>query len=707
MAQDKVLELALKRFKVAADAEADYRKDAKSDTMFYCAEQWEGDAKNARGNRPCLVINRLPQFTRQITNELRQNPPSITVIPANDGTEDIANIYNGIIRHIQESSHANVAYSTANNAQVIAGKGYFRIITDYCNDTSFDQEIKIARIKNALSVYCDPASIEPDESDAMYKFITADISHEEFKCQYPGKDVVSNDELTSKGDEIRTWAALDKDSMRIAEYFTVEEKDDKEIYRLPDGTQVSEKPKDGEFDTRMLKKRKVMWYKMSAVEILDSKEWAGKYIPVVPVLGEDIDVDGKRVIKGMVRDAKDPQRMYNYWASAQAEAIALAPKAPFIMAEGQQEGYEEMWSDANTKNYSTLIYNPKSVDGQLIGAPQRNQAEPPVQAMTIAMQQASEDLKSITGIHDASLGARSNEVSGTAIKARTMQGDVANYHYKDNFSYSLMYAGKVIIDLIPKIYDGARIVRILGADGTSEYKKINQPSDEKDANGINKIYDMTVGEYDVVVDTGPSYKTKRAEDSANMSALLSANPDLWKVIGDLAVKAMDWPDAQQIGDRLKKTLPPELQDDDTNEEIPDKIKQQLMQLTQQNKQLTEALHGMADTIDKKTLELESKERIAYSKNETDLVIKSMGMQGDANHALFEAELGHVAQEQAHVHEVTLQQNAAQNQQDMQQDSNQNQQMMQQSTQDHAANMQQSQQDFQSEAAAQPPSQNAN
>lgn len=701
------MELALKRYKVAADAEADYRKDAKSDTMFYCAHQWDDDAKNARGNRPCLVINRLPQFTRQITNELRQNMPSITIIPANDGTEDVANIINGIVRHIQESSHASVAYSTANNAQVIAGKGYFRIITDYCNDKSFDQEIKIARIKNALSVYCDPASVEPDESDAMYKFITADISHAEFIRQYPDKEVVDNTELTSKGDEIRAWAALDKDSMRIAEYFTVEEKDDKEIYRLADGTQVDTKPKDGEYDTRMLKKRKVMWRKMSAVEILDSKEWAGKYIPIVPVLGEDIDVDGKRVIKGMVRDAKDPQRMYNYMTSASAEAIALAPKAPFIMAEGQQEGYEEMWANANTKNYSTLIYNPKSIGGQVIGAPQRNQAEPPIQAMNMALQQYSEDLKAITGIHDASLGARSNEVSGKAIQARTMQGDVANYHYKDNLSYSLMYAGKVILDLIPKIYDGARVVRILGADGTSDYKKINQPSDEKDANGQPKVFDLTIGEYDIVVDTGPSYKTKRAEDSANMAALLSNNPDLWKVIGDLAVKAMDWPDAQQIGDRLKKTLPPELQDDDTNEELPIKVKQQLVQLTQQNKQLTQTIHAMADTIDSKTLELESRERIAYSKNETDLVIKSMGMQGDANHALLEAELGHVAAEQARVHQIGMQQLTAQNQQTAQQDANQNQQVMQQSTQDHVADIQQSQQDFQSEAAAQQPSQDAN
>jgi len=435
----KIIELALRRFKVCSDAEADNRKAMKSDIKFYIGDQWDDDAKNARGNRPTLVVNRLPQFTRQITNELQQNMPAIEIIPANDGTEEIAEMYNGIIRHIQESSQAPIAYATSNSSQVICGKGYFRIITEYCNDKGFDKDIKIKRIKNALSVYCDPASIEPDESDAMYKFITADISHEDFKRQYPGKQVVYNDELTSKGDEIKAWCAFEKDSMRIAEYFTIEEKDDYPIYRLPDGTVVKEKPEGEDYDTRMITKRTVKWRVISGVEVLEEIEWPGKYIPVIPVLGDDVDYDGKRIIKGMVRDAKDPQRMYNYWSSAQAEAIALAPKAPFIMAEGQAEGYEDQWAAANTKNQSYLLYKPQSIGGAIIGAPQRNQAEPPVQAMVQAMAQASEDIKAITGIHDASLGARSNEVSGTAIKARTMQGDVANYHYKANFAHSLMF----------------------------------------------------------------------------------------------------------------------------------------------------------------------------------------------------------------------------------------------------------------------------
>ncbi len=293
-----------------------------------------------------------------------------------------------------------------------------------------------------------------------------------------------------------------------------------------------------------------------------------------------------------------------------------------------------------------------------MGAPQRNQAEPPVQAMVQAMQQAGEDIKNITGIHDASLGARSNEVSGKAIQARTMQGDVANYHYKDNFSNSLLYEGKQFIDLIPKIYDAPRILRILGEDGTSEYKKVNQPSDDKDENGIAKVYDLTTGEYDVVVDVGPSYKTKRQQDSANMATLLQGNPDLWKVAGDLMVKAMDWPDAQQLSDRLKKILPPELQDNDGEQVIPPQVKQQLDQSGQMIEQLTQTVHKLQDEIDTKRMELESKERIEYKKLETAITIKAMGMDGQANHELMAAEFESIGRSESAVHEAALAEHAA-------------------------------------------------
>lgn len=661
---DPVMELALKRFQFTADSEFDNRKEMKSDTEFYVSDQWDSGIKNDRlqDNRPCLTINRLPQFTRQITNAMRQNPPSVRTIPVGDADEDVAEIFDGMMRHIQEASRASIAYCTAYEAQVRCGLGFYRILTEYVDDESFDQEIRIKRIKNPLSVYVDPAAIEPDYSDAMYMFVTEDMAIDDFKDMYPNKQVISNDTLLSKGDEVLGWAK--KDSMRIAEYWTVEEKDHGMLYQLADGRIVKKLPKGVEAaKERPNKTRTVMFRKISGVEVLEEQEWPGKYIPIIPVLGEDIDVDGKRVIKGMVRDAKDPQRMLNYWSSCQTEMIALAPKSPFVGAEGQFEGYEDIWATANTKNHAFLTYNPKSIGGTVIGPPQRQTAEPAVQAMVEALQQAGQDLKDTTGVYDAQLGAKSNEVSGTAINARTRQGDVANYHFTDNFAQSQLHEGRILIDLIPKIYDTQRVVRILHPDGTSEQKTINGPSGEVDDQGVQKIYDITQGKYNVVVDTGPSYKTKRQEDAANMTQILQGNPELWQVAGDIFVKAMDWPDAQQLADRLKKALPPQLQDaEDGQQQLPPQVQQAMQKMQEQNQQLTQTVHKLMDEIEQKKVEMdakaqmqreanESKERIAYSGNEVTLVTKAMGMQGDANHALLEAEFASIGKKEDAIHQM--------------------------------------------------------
>ncbi len=656
-----VIQEAVERFLFASMSEKENREAMKADMEFYVSDQWDASIRTNRmgSQRPCLTINRLPQFTRQITNALRQNMPSVRTIPVNDADEDVAKIFDGMMRQIQESSQAGIAYASANNAQVICGLGFFRIVTEYCNNKNFDKEIKIKRIKNPLSVYVDPSSIEPDYSDAQYMFITEDLTFEEFQRRYPKKTSVTADTLTGKGDPVRAWLTGDKNTMRIAEYFTIEDGDETTIYQLEDGSIVTEVPEgQKEVSQRTINERKVVWRIISAVEELEKKAWDGKYIPIVPVMGEEIDVDGRRVIKGMVRDATDPQRMYNYMVSAQTEAIALAPKAPFIVANGQLEGLKEIWAAANTQNYAYLPYNPVVNGGVAVPEPRRQNVEPPIQAMTLAANQFSDDLKGVTGIYDASLGAHGNETSGKAINARKMQGDVSNYHYMDNFAYAQLHCGRIMIDLIPKTYDSARIVQCLGQDGTVEHKKINQPSGEKDANGIEKIYNLTEGEYNVVVDTGPSYKTKRQEDAELMAQIAQGNPELMKIAGDIIVRNMDLPGAQELSDRIKKTLPPQLQDTDPSKEIPLPIKQQLDQSAQMIQALTSELHKLQDEKDQKKMELDSKERIAYKQMETDITIKSMGMQGDANHALMEAQFKSIAQSEATVQEASLAEHGA-------------------------------------------------
>jgi len=640
--------LARERFTFTAEAEYNNRIAAKGDLEFYVSDQWDQGTKadRASANRPCLTINRLPQFTRQITNGLRQNMPAVHIIPVHDSDEEVAEILEGMVRHIQDISQSGIAYSTANLNQVVAGQGFFRVVTEYLNEKSFDQEIKIKRIKNALSVYVDPNAIEPDYSDARYMFITSDLTRAAFEERYPDKTIVSDDYLSAMGDSVRTWLSGNRDVMRIAEYWTVEEKRSK-LYQLEDGSIVDKVPEGQKaLKDREVVERKVMCRHISGVEVLEEYEWEGKYIPIIPCLGEDIDVDGTRIIKGMVRDAQDPQRMYNYWATAQTEMIALAPKAPYIIAEGQLEGYKAIWENANTTSYSALPYKPTDIMGHPVPPPQRQVAEPPVQAMVQAMSQAAEDLKATTGIYDASLGAKSNETSGKAINARKMQGDVSNYHFMDNFSYSIQHLGRILLDLIPKIYVTQRIVRILGQDDSVSYKTINGPSGEKDANGIEKIYDITTGQYDVTVDVGPSYKTKRQQDSESIGNLLQANPELWATCGDLLVKSMDWPDAEQISERLRKMLPPQLQDaPDGQQEIPQQVKQMLDQQSQQIEQMTAVIHQLSDERDMKLYELKSKETIEFEKMKTQITIEAMKVEAGASQSLMQAEFASIANDE--------------------------------------------------------------
>jgi hypothetical protein len=630
---DPIITLAMERFKTTAEAEFEGRKAAKDDMEFYVSNQWPDQISQDRqtDGRPCLTINRLPQFVRQVTNDQRMNRPSVKVIPVEDSDENVAKIYEGLVRHIQEASQADIAYDTACQTQVICGRGFFRIITDYCNEENFDQDILIKRIKNPLTVYVDPASIEPDYSDARFMFIVEDLSKEEFKSMYPKAEVISDTSFMSRGDGASTWAT--EKAMRIAEYFTVED-EVKKLYQLASGEIVAEVPEGEEaVKEREAVTKKVIWRKISCVEVLEEKDWAGKYIPIIPVLGDDLDVDGKRYIKGMVRDAKDSQRMYNYWASAQTEAIALAPKAPFIAAEGQIEGYEAMWAAANTKNYAVLPYKPRTIDGTQVPAPQRITAEPPVQAMVQAMKQAGDDMKAITGIYDASLGARSNETSGKAITARQKSGDVANYHYVDNLGRSIRHLGRCLIDLIPKIYDAPRVVRILGEDGEGANVPINQPT--SGADGVNQIYDVTSGKYDVVVETGPSFETKRQETADAMATVLQANPELWQVAGDIFVKSLDWPNADKLAERMKKMLPPQLQDNANP--IPPQVQQQLDQSKQMIQQLTEALHAEKDKNESKQAEMESKEAMNAENNSTKLLIAEM----QNNFGAFKEDLAHL------------------------------------------------------------------
>lgn len=627
-AEQKFMATARKRLQEAIDAFDETRKDEVDDIRFAAATpdngwQWPTKIRNARmndpnGARPCLTINKLPQHIKLVTNEQRQNRPSIKVIPVDDKADpEVAEVLNGIVRHIEANSDADIAYDTASEMQVTAGEGYIRVLTDYVDDEADEQDILIASIKNPMSVYMDPDGLrlDPTGRKCKWAFITDRVKKDDFEKLYP-KAEKTNWELVGTGDDARGW--VDGEYVTIAEYFCVVETPGK-VVRWPDGSVTKDDempPVAGMVNgkAREVMRKTVTWSKLSPLEPLEEREWAGKYIPVVRVLGNEYEVDGKLVISGIVRNAKDAQRMVNYWESQEAEMLALAPKAPFIGAKGQFEGHERKWQDANVVNFPFLEYNPVTEEGVLVPPPQRVAPPMPPAGLIQAKLGAGDDLQATVGQYNPSLGAEAKEKSGKAINARQRQADVGTYHYIDNLARAIRQVGRIVIDLIPKIYDTRRVARILGEDGEASHVMLdpNQPQamvkQQGMDGGIEKIYNPTIGRYDVRVTTGPSYTTQRQE-AAQMLIDLSqgvTDPTIALVMRYLAVKNMDWSGAEDLANVLKRLIPPQVLADDQEQASPEL--QQAMQVMNQMKEqmgaMQQAMTAMQQGFEQQKVDIE-------------------------------------------------------------------------------------------------------
>jgi len=633
-AQKDALATMRERLQMALGALSSSRNDELDDLRFMAGSpdnnwQWPSNVLATRGNvqgqtinaRPCLTINKLQQHVRQVTNDQRQNRPSGKVIPADDRADpQVAEIYDGVVRHIEYMSDADVAYDTACENQVTFGEGYWRLLTEYCDENTFDQDIKIERIRNSFSVYMDPTIQDPCGSDAKWCFITQDMTRDEYERLFPDATPITALMDQGTGDSA-TAQWVTQNTVRIAEYFCVEYKRVK-LNLYPGNVTLQEgEPEDRQMQamglmpvrSRMAQVPQVKWMKTNGYEILEEQDWAGRWIPVIRVIGNEFEVDGQILVSGLVRNAKDAQRMYNYWVSQEAEMLALAPKAPFIGYGGQFEGYETQWKTANTQNWPYLEVNPDVTDGNgsILPLPQR--AQPPMaqQGLIAAKMGAADDIKATTGQYDSSIGATSNERSGRAILARERQGDTGTYHFVDNLARAIRYSTRQIVDLIPKIYDTQRIARIIGIDGETKMARIDPMQPEpvrevRDQAGvvIEKIYNPSVGKYDVVVTTGPSYLTKRQEAMDAMSQILQGSPQLWAVAGDLFVKNMDWPGAEELAARLRKTIDPKLLEDQDDPAL-QAANQQIQVLMQEMQTMQQMLQNVSQSMEAQKLSIDT------------------------------------------------------------------------------------------------------
>lgn len=568
-----ILKEARERLEAAWAQDRENREDAFTDLKFLGGDQWPERIRQQReaASRPCLTINRLPQFVNQVANGVRQNPPAIKAIAAGGkATDALADIYTGLFRHIQYSSNATHVFANAAYYAVACGIGHFRIVTDYANDNGFDQDIFIKRIQHPLSVFWDPAAIEPSRADATYCLVSEMIGRREFEQRFPGaalSDFTPPSDLSA--DSSLFWTT--RDAVRVCEYW-VKTPVTRTIARLTGGETVdisgvalSDDLRSRITATRKVRTHKVERYLLSGSEVLEGPNaWAGRHIPVFPVIGSEVALESKVIRHGLVRFSRDPQQLYNFWRSAAAESIALAPRAPFLVTPQMIAKFRGQWDTQHSISRPYLLYEP---DPDAPG--NRPSREPPPEVPQALIQESaisSDEMKATTGIYDAALGARSNETSGVAIRAREDQGGNSTLHYQDNLLATLHHLGHVLLDLVPKIYDSERVVRILKDDETHTNVSINVPVMGVDGKPM-LLNDLSQGIYDVRVKIGPAYSTRRAETADAMLAFLQAVPQAAGLVGDLVARHMNWPGADEIADRLKRALPPQIREDAPSEAL--------------------------------------------------------------------------------------------------------------------------------------------
>lgn len=562
----KILEEARKRFKLVVDAEAELREMAIDDINFRHGDQWHHADRTLRETqkRPCLTINKLEPRIDQVTGDQRMNRMGAIIRPTSMASSynqnfSLAQVYSGIIKNIEKVSRAKTAYDTAFDHAVGHGFGYWRIITEFTSDDSFDQDIKIKRINNSMRVYLDPTAEEVTKIDAKWGFVTRMVDKED----YPNADWDFG-----KGEEYQLWH---EDGMvRIAEYFRLVPEN--QTLWLIEGKTIKvqgmhagkafdlrdELKADGVQPTkeREVEGYRCEWFELSSNDVFKEKAFPSQYIPIIPCYGKELNVKGKTYYRGVIRYAKDPQRIYNYTRSASVEQVALAPKAPWVIEETQIGNHKKMWENANEVNFSMLPYKFK------VGAPPpQRQAPPQPSAGWIAEAQiADEDIDAASGTYKANLGAPSNERSGKAINARKVEGDVGNFHYHDNRALSLEHSYIILLDMIPRIYDTNRIVRIQQFDSekgedAEHMVEINKTITDSQTGNVIKMYDLSQGKYEVTVDIGASYTTQRQMASESMMELIQYAPQIADRIFDILARNLDWVGADEIAERFKDDRP--------------------------------------------------------------------------------------------------------------------------------------------------------
>jgi hypothetical protein len=559
-----------------ADVEFDRvnREEALDDKKFAAGEQWDPVVLEQRKGLPCLVINNIPQFTAQLVGDWRESRKAIKVVPANDEDTDVASVRGDLIRAIEANSRANRVYDSAFESLVQCGDGAFRVSVEYAYDDVFDQDIFIRPIEDPLAVVWDRYSVDPTGRDAKRVHVDDRIPKEEFERKWPEK-TPSALQCETLVDNISITGWVDDHSYKVTEYWRLIERK-RLIAMFANGRQFIIDDTNMEQileDNGPPVKTRVSWCTYAQMHLVTGfailsgpYEYRLNRLPIIRMSGRVTNVGGRRIRYGLVRFMKDAVRLKNFWRSVAAEQLGYAPKAKWIAPESAVEGREDAFRKAHLSRDPLLIYN----DGA--EAPPELIPPPPVEASLLNEAAINaQDMKDVTGIHDASLGIRSNETSGRAIHARQREGDIASLTFYDNADQAVLEAGDVINQLIPQVIDGTRTMRLLGEDERQKFIRVNDPMDPN-------AVDLSVGKFDVQLSTGTSYTTRRVEAAQSMMDAIQVWPQLMTAAGDLVARAQDWPGADKIAERLEQIM----QQSQVNPEDVAKLQQDLQKLQQEN-----------------------------------------------------------------------------------------------------------------------------
>lgn len=620
-AEEKLLKQAKKNYEIGQEAWSLFYRDARSTLEFIGGEQWDYQLRQNRANAglPVLTANALPSFLRQITNEARQNTPAIQIDPKDDtATKETAEVLSDLIRGIEQHSNADAAYDVAGWYAAAIGLGFIRVISEYEDDDSFQQKLVIKQVEDPETVLMDPNHKRSDGTDSEWCFVVSTITKDAYQRQFGNTKLAKQVEEHgwTTGTSRSNW--IRDDEVVIAEYF-YKDYEYATLYKVYNNatqtTIISEEKPDKALvecgaleilDSRQIQKPIIRWAKLNDIEILEETTWPGTIIPVIAVKGDESWISGKRKLKGAVSDAKDSQKALNYFFSLQAELVSLAPKAPFIGEIRQFANFEQLWRDANIAPSAYLPYNAVSQDGTLLPPPQRTSNSPDIQAAMSMCGQARDNMKAIFGIYDASLGNNGNETSGKAILARQTQTHTSVYHYYDNLVKAIQAVGNILVETIPTFYADEREVQLIRRNGQAAVAVINGDPNNVD-NG--RAHDLTTGKYGVVVETGPSYATRRQDSVEHMITMGEVYPNAMPLIADIIAAESDWPGAKQIADRLRLALPPEIQQAEAQDgKMPPEQRAQLA-ISQ-----VRALTGQLQQLQAHTTEVETEFKNAYEEN---------------------------------------------------------------------------------------------